>query len=102
MSALAQLPSFDGQAETEIVPTGVDEERSLWFPVGFIPENKAELLSWHPNRVRATVVAELHRRVEHMKPRRSKAKTFEPLIALRNIWRPPCGETKYPKKDESR
>ena len=98
MSALAQLPSFDGQAETEIVPTGVDDERSLWFQVGFIPENKAELLSWHPNRVRATVVAELHRRVEHMKPRRSKAKTFEPLIALRNIYRPPCGETKYTKQ----
>ena len=92
MTTLVELPNVDGQSGEQIGPTGVDADSPYWFQAGFIPHNEQEVLTWHPNRLRATLAAELHRRVQHMKPRRSRSKTFEPLNALMSIFGKPGGD----------
>ena len=89
-----ELPNVDRQSGEQIRPTGVDADSPYWFQPGFIPHNEQEVLTWHPNRLRATLAAELHRRVQHMTPRRSRTKTFEPLNALMNIFEKP-GDDPY-------
>ena len=92
MTTLVELPNVDGQSGEQIGPTGVDADSPYWFQAGFIPHNEQEVLTWHPNRLRATLAAELHRRVQHMTPRRSRTKTFEPLNALMSIFGKPGGD----------
>ena len=90
-----QSRSVDGHPVEEIELTGVGGDLGHWFQVGLIPDNEQEVLTWHPNRLRATLAAELQRRVQHLTPRRSRKKTFEPLDALRNIFEKPGGDTEF-------
>ena len=92
MTTLVELPNVDGHPGEQIGPTGVGADSPCWFQAGFIPHNEQEVLTWHPNRLRATLAAELHRRVQHLTPRRSRTKTFEPLSALMNIFEKPGGD----------
>ena len=92
MTTLVELPNVHGHPGEQIGPTDVGADSPYWFQDGFIPHNEQEVLTWHPNRIRATLAAELHRRVQHMTPRRSRTKTFEPLNALMNIFEKPGGD----------
>ena len=92
MTTLVELPNVDGHPGEQIGPTGDGADSPYWFQAGFIPHNEQEVLTWHPNRLRATLAAELHRRVQHMTPRRSRTKTFEPLNALMSIFGKPGGD----------
>ena len=56
-----------------------------WFHARHIPHDQNEILSWHPNRVRATLVVELETRLQHISPRRMRKKTFEPLRAFHSL-----------------
>ena len=94
MTTLVELPNVHGHPGEQIGPTDVGADSPYWFQDGFIPHNEQEVLTWHPNRLRATLAAELHRRVQHMTPRRSRTKTFEPLNALMNIFEKP-GDDPY-------
>ena len=91
MTTLVELPNVDGRRGEQTGPTDDGADSPHWFQAGFIPHNEQEVLTWHPNRLRATLAAELHRRVLHMTPRRSRKKTFEPLNALMNIFTNPGG-----------
>ena len=59
-----------------------DHQEMIWFNPNYLPRDVQEILTWHPNRVRALLVTELRTRLQHEKPRRSKKKSFDPLRAL--------------------
>ena len=81
-----ELPNEDGHPCEEIGENDVQQESPYWVSPGFIPRNPQEVLTWHPNRVKATLAAEIQSRVEHMKSQRSRRKTFDPLRALADIF----------------
>ena len=102
MTAFKQARNVDGHHDEQDGPTGVGDDHRSWFQAGFIPDNEQEVLTWHPNRLRATLAAELHRRVQHMTPRRSRKKVFEPLDALKNIFEKPGGDAKLHSSKDGR
>ena len=61
------------------------EHSSTWFQVSLIPSNRQEVLSWHPNRLRAALVTEIHYRLRHIAPKRTSTKKFEPIRELMSI-----------------
>ena len=81
-----ELPNEDGHPREEIGENDVQQESPYWVSPGFIPRNPQEVLTWHPNRVKATLAAEIHSRVEHMKSQRWRRKTFDPLSALASFF----------------
>jgi len=56
-----------------------------WFNPSHLPEDVQEVLSWHPNRVRATLIMELQHRLQHLKPHRVSKKKFDPIRTLHRM-----------------
>ena len=84
----ASLPTRAGQvsATPEQVPDALEHGReatfgnvSIWFNGSGIPHDAQEVLSWHPNRVRAALITEMYSRLQHLKPQRTRKKQFEPV-----------------------
>ena len=61
------------------------EEVAEWFHGRHVPDEKMDVLSWHPNRVQGLVVAELHSKLNNLKPRRSRHKCFDPVTAMQDL-----------------
>jgi hypothetical protein len=55
------------------------EDGPSWVNPSHLPEDVQEVLSLHPNRVRATLIMELHHRIQHLRPHRVKKKQFDPI-----------------------
>ena len=58
---------------------------SSWFNPSHLPGDVQEVLSWHPNRVRATVIMELQHRLQHLRPHRVSKKKFDPILTLHKL-----------------
>ena len=56
-----------------------------WFNPSHLPEDVQEVLSWHPNRVRATLIMELQHRLQHLRPHRVSKKKFDPIRTLHTM-----------------
>ena len=58
-----------------------------WFKGSHIPADPREVLDWHPNRVRAMLVTELHDRLQHLTPKRHKTKRWDPISEFHSLLR---------------
>ena len=84
----ARHPGDDVSVHDPHCRTGDPAQTDIWFHGSHMPADQQEVLSWHPNRVRATLATELHFRIQHITPRRSSRKGFDPIIAFQSIIEP--------------
>ena len=56
-----------------------------WFKGSHIPADSREVLDWHPNRVRAMFITEIHERLQHLAPKRLCGKVFGPISQLHSL-----------------